>query len=132
MTVGGVWEYWEPGEYRNTDTKHSCLALTTDGLNIYMAEGFGSGCDGLGLALTPYNGMRKFVLQKRMRLEQSCQFPAWLAASAWQVITTGGTISQERTEPSLISFNTTSSSSFLLSFQGEEFAQEFSCSKKLL
>ena len=130
MTVGGLWEYWEPGEYRNTDSKHSCLALTTDGLNIYMAEGFGSGCDGLGLALTPYNGMRKFVLQKRMRLEQSCQFPAWLAASAWQVITTGGTISQERTEPSLISFNSTSS--FLMVFNGEEFAQEFSCSKKLL
>ena len=74
--------------------------------------------------------MRKLVLQKRMRLEQSCHFPAWLAGSAWQVITTGGTISQERTEPSLLSFN--SSSSFLLIFQGEEFAQEFSCSKKLL
>ena len=38
VTVGGLWEYWEPGEYRNTDSKHSCLALTTDGLNIYMAE----------------------------------------------------------------------------------------------
>ena len=38
VTVGAVWEYWEPGEYRNTDSKHSCLALTTDGLNIYMAE----------------------------------------------------------------------------------------------
>ena len=92
-------------------------------------QGFGSGCDGLGLALTPYNGMRKFVLQKRMRLEQSCQFPAWLAGSTWQMINKGGTFSQDRTEPSLISFNSTSS--FLMLFNGEEFAQEFSCSKKL-
>ena len=38
VTVGAVWEYWEPGEYRNTDSKFSCMALTTDGLNIYMAE----------------------------------------------------------------------------------------------
>ena len=38
VTAGSVWEYWEPGEYRNTDMKFTCLALTTDGLNIYMAE----------------------------------------------------------------------------------------------
>ena len=130
VTVGHVWEYWEPGEYRNNDLVFKCVVLTTDGLNIYMAEGFGSGCDGLGLALTPYNGMRKLVLSKRMRLEQSCQFPAWLTGSSWQVITQAGTITQDRTEPTTISFN--SSSSFLMEFQGEEFAQQFSCSKTLM
>ena len=130
VTVGHVWEYWEPGEYRNTDMVYNCISLTTDGLNIYMSEGFGSGCDGLGLALTPYNGVRKLVLSKRMRLEQSCHFPTWLTISSWQMITQAGSISQDRTSPHLITFN--SSSSFLMLFQGEEFAQRFSCSKKIM
>ena len=49
-------------------------------------EGFGSSCDGLGLPLTPYNGLRNFVMEKKMRLEKNCDFPSWLRQSSWQII----------------------------------------------
>jgi len=125
---GETWEYWEPGEYRNSDDKtFTCLALNTDGLKIYLSQGFGSGCDGLGVALDPKNGLRNMVLEKRMRLEQSCDFPSWLTQSQWQIIIQGGTITSERTTPTQLMFNT--SSSFQLMFGERENGQEFSCSK---
>ena len=90
--MGDVWEYWEPGEYKNTDRTFSCMALTTDGMNIFLSQSFGGSCDGLGLPLTPYNGMRNMVLQKRMRLEQNCNFPGWLGDTNWQIVIQGYTI----------------------------------------
>ena len=36
--MGDVWEYWEPGEYKNTDRAFSCMALTTDGMKIYLSQ----------------------------------------------------------------------------------------------
>ena len=38
VSLGDVWEYWEPGEYKNSDKSFSCMAFTTDGLKIYMAQ----------------------------------------------------------------------------------------------
>ena len=38
VTLGDVWEYWEPGEYRNSDKSFSCMALATDGLKVYMSQ----------------------------------------------------------------------------------------------
>ena len=80
-----------------------------------------------------------------MRLETNCEFPAWLSKADWQIIiqatqcwpqcvkTTspvqGGTITQERTTPQQMRFN--SSSSFQLLFGGEQFSQSYSCSKLL-
>ena len=50
-------------------------------------QGFGAGCDGLGGPLNPYNGLRNLVMEKRIRLEESCQFPDWLAGpQKWQII----------------------------------------------
>ena len=51
-----------------------------------LIQGFGSSCDGLGLPLTPYNGLRNFVMEKKMRLEKNCDFPFWLHESNWQII----------------------------------------------
>ena len=52
----------------------------------YDYQGFGSSCDGLGLPLTPYNGLRNFVMEKKMRLEKNCDFPSWLRQNSWQII----------------------------------------------
>ena len=39
IVSGETWEYWEPGEYRNSDDKtFTCLALNTDGLKIYLSQ----------------------------------------------------------------------------------------------
>ena len=38
VSLSDVWEYWEPGEYKNSDKSFSCMAFTTDGLKIYMAQ----------------------------------------------------------------------------------------------
>ena len=53
---------------------------------MHLSEGFGSSCDGLGLPLSPYNGLRNFVMEKKMRLEKNCNFPSWLHESNWQII----------------------------------------------
>ena len=80
-------EHVHTNYYRNEDESYICMALKTDGLKLYVSQvcvnhllrfsgalttfqGFGSRCDGLGGPLTPYNGVRNLVLEKRMRLEQ--------------------------------------------------------------
>ena len=87
--------------FRNSGNSYICMALETDGLKLYLSQvteaqlqtktnlcqGFGSGCDGLGGRLTPYNGLRNLVMEKRFRLEESCQFPDWLVGpQKWQII----------------------------------------------
>ena len=93
---GETWEYWEPGEYRNSDPSFSCMSLTTDGLKVFLSQGFGSSCDGLGTPLTTLNGLRNMVLEKRMRLEQNCRFPSWLTQTDWQIIIQVGIMTFKR------------------------------------
>eukprot|EP00090_Calanus_glacialis_P044755 TRINITY_DN8019_c0_g1_i2.p1 TRINITY_DN8019_c0_g1~~TRINITY_DN8019_c0_g1_i2.p1 ORF type:complete len:294 (-),score=55.97 TRINITY_DN8019_c0_g1_i2:37-918(-) len=126
---GEVWEYWEPGDYKNSGNSYICMALETDGLKLYLSQGFGSACDGLGGRLTPYNGLRNLVMEKRFRLEESCQFPDWLVGpQKWQIIPQSGS-SFARSGPKDLLFN--SASSFQMSSGDGGFPQEFSCSKRL-
>ena len=36
--LGEVWEYWQPGEYKNSDKAFSCMSLTTDGMKIFLSQ----------------------------------------------------------------------------------------------
>ena len=38
VVEGDTWEYWEPGEYKNSDKEFSCMAIATDGLKIYLSQ----------------------------------------------------------------------------------------------
>ena len=72
---------------RRTQNIHgSSRLLRTVSQDRNNFQGFGSSCDGLGLPLTPYNGLRNFVMEKKMRLEKNCDFPSWLRQNSWQII----------------------------------------------
>ncbi|XP_023335265.1 uncharacterized protein LOC111706586 isoform X2 [Eurytemora carolleeae] len=126
--TGEIWEFWEPGDYRNAEHQYVCMALETDGLKIYLSQGFGAGCDGFGGELSPRNGLRNLVLEKTIRLEENCEFPAWVQSSpTWQIIPQGGMRLNEQ-GPRLVEI--TSSGSFRLGV-GDGTGQTFSCAKVL-
>lgn len=129
--VGDVWEYWEPGDYRNTDVQYTCMAIRTDGLRVYLSQGFGSECDGLGGVLNPTNGHRNLVMEKRMRLEKSCEFPDWVTApDSWKIIPQSGLRLMEDSGSRVVNF--ASKSSFKLSTSDQvDRGQIFSCAKIL-
>jgi len=125
VAQGEVWEYWQPGTYTTADKQIICMALQTDGLKLYLSQGFGSTCDGLGGRLSPRNGVRNLVMEKRIRLEQSCAFPQW-AVTDWQLLPSH----RPSLQPSPTNLLFPSRSLFQLA-TGKGQAQEFSCSKVL-
>ena len=38
LARGDVWEYWEPGTYRNSDAQTLCMAIETDGLRVFIGQ----------------------------------------------------------------------------------------------
>lgn len=126
--VGEVWEYWEPGDYRLNEEQYVCMAVQTNGLQIFLAQGFGSGCDGVGGILSPTNGLRNLVMDRKIRLEENCEFPDWVTThQSWQIIPQSGL---RLTEDGPRQVTITTSGSFSLG-AGEHLGQKFSCAKIL-
>ena len=53
--IGPGWEYWEPGNYLEVEESFTCMAMETDGLRVFLAQGVEGDCRGLGAPLTPHN-----------------------------------------------------------------------------
>ena len=162
VVEGDTWEYWEPGEYKNSDKEFSCMAIATDGLKIYLSQvkisifhtknilfkssGFrvklrraGAAADAAQRAAEPRAGEEDeagdqlrvpgVAEQGGLADHHPGNTRCWPQCVKTTSPVQGGTITQERTTPQQMRFN--SSSSFQLLFGGEQFSQSYSCSKLL-
>jgi hypothetical protein len=94
VTRGSEHELWAETTYKSLDDVYRCFAYKSldNGRLVRMAQGFGSGCQGLGGELSETNGLRTLSLSKLDRGLAQCHFPSWVSSNkkAWKIIPRGG------------------------------------------